>query len=367
MTDEKSSIIFYFVFSLLLLSISLVHFSPGNFVKALRHSNHKSHTDSLPGAEISNGITTTTTTTSQGANIQETSRHSPTSSSPPPPPITMDRTSKNLTMRNDKVAILTFDDGFKTEFTLAKPILDKYNFKATFFVVCDYVERGANNRMNWEDVLQLHNEGHDIEAHTMDHKDLTTLPLVQVGYEVGQSKQCLADHGINSTIFSYPFSKGWANLDIVNTVTKYFSMARANGFPLMFLHCDGFKSRQQTDCRTFTHDGMLTFANKYSIKSWAHQHLGNGSVYDDTQMFEKFIQVVNSQDKYNKGGKINAIPIITYHDITYQDTDYVTGPYNTNADLFDKEMKYLHDNNIKVITMSNLAYDENNNFFYLIK
>jgi peptidoglycan/xylan/chitin deacetylase (PgdA/CDA1 family) len=365
MTDEKYSTIFYFVFCLLLVSISIVHFLPGNFVKALQHNNPKSQTDPLLGADISNGITTTTI--SQGTKILQTSLHYHTSSSLSAPAIAMDHTNNNLTKKNEKVAILTFDDGFKTEFTLAKPILDKYNFKATFFVVCDYVERGANNRMDWEDVLQLHNEGHDIEAHTMDHKDLTTLPLSQVGYEVGQSKQCLADHGINSTIFSYPFSKGWDNLDIVNTVNKYFSMARANGFPLMFLHCDGFKSRQQTDCRTFTNGGMLTFANKYSIRSWAHQHLENGSVYDDTQMFEKFIQVVNSQDKYNKGGKIDAIPIITYHDITYQDTDYLNGPYNTNADLFDKEMKYLHDNNFKVITMSNLAYDENNNSFYLIQ
>ena len=33
-------------------------------------------------------------------------------------------------------------------------------------------------------------------------------------------------------------------------------------------------------------------------------------------MFEQFIQEVNSQDRYNDEGKINAIPIITYHSFT---------------------------------------------------
>ncbi|MGH9974198.1 MAG: polysaccharide deacetylase family protein, partial [Nitrososphaeraceae archaeon] len=38
----------------------------------------------------------------------------------------------------DKVVILNFDDGRKSQFTHAKPILDKYGFKATFYVVCNY-------------------------------------------------------------------------------------------------------------------------------------------------------------------------------------------------------------------------------------
>ena len=109
----------------------------------------------------------------------------------------------------------------------------------------------------------------------------------------------------------------------------------------------------------------MTFANRYSIKSWAHQHLQDGLVYDDTQMFQKFVEVVNSQNKYNKGETINAVPIITYHDITLQNSDYMNEPYDTNADLFDEEMKYLHENNFKVVTMSNLGYDGKSNSFYL--
>jgi hypothetical protein len=33
--------------------------------------------------------------------------------------------------------------------------------------------------------------------------------------------------------------------------------------------------------------------------------------------------------------------------------------------LFDKEMKYLHDNNVRVITMSDLGYNENSKYLYI--
>jgi hypothetical protein len=36
-----------------------------------------------------------------------------------------------------------------------------------------------------------------------------------------------------------------------------------------------------------------------------------------------------------------------------------------DTSLFDKEMKYLHDNSIKVITMSDLGCDENSRYLYV--
>jgi len=39
-------------------------------------------------------------------------------------------------------------------------------------------------------------------------------------------------------------------------------------------------------------------------------------------MFQKFVQRMNNQTRYNSNGKINAIRIITYHDLTYSIQDY---------------------------------------------
>ena len=37
----------------------------------------------------------------------------------------------------------------------------------------------------------------------------------------------------------------------------------------------------------------------------------------------------------------------------------------TDVNLFDAEMKYLYDNGFKVLTMSDLGYDENSKYLYI--
>jgi hypothetical protein len=70
---------------------------------------------------------------------------------------------------------------------------------------------------------------------------------------------------------------------------------------------------------------------------------------------------VNGQNKYNHDGIINAIPIIIYHKVG----EPSTVGYNTDLDLFEKEMKYLHDNGFTLLTMSDLDYDNKANFLYV--
>jgi peptidoglycan/xylan/chitin deacetylase (PgdA/CDA1 family) len=107
-----------------------------------------------------------------------------------------------------KVAFLNFYDDEKDQFINGKPILDKYGFKGTFFIVCSWA--GSNtDRMTWQDISQLYREGHDIESHTMTHKVLDKLSASALDYEIGQSKQCIHDHlGVYPTVFSPPHGRG---------------------------------------------------------------------------------------------------------------------------------------------------------------
>jgi len=105
---------------------------------------------------------------------------------------------------NNKVVILTFGDTIKSQFTNAKPILDKYGLKGTFFVTCLWV--GSHiygmSRLTWQDVLALQNDGQNIGSKTMTHRRMTHLSPNDLNYEIAGSKKCLADHGINATVFA---------------------------------------------------------------------------------------------------------------------------------------------------------------------
>ena len=254
----------------------------------------------------------------------------------------------------DKVVILNFDDGRKSQYTQAKPILDKYGFKATFYAVCNYLDN-KKGYMSWKDIETLYKEGHDIGSHSMSHAHLEKLSKKGVSFEVAQSKKCFEDHGINATTFAYPFNEGSSDKNVINIIAKYYDLARTASSPIAFLRCDGLKElSNQDDCLQTSKKGGLTYVNKYSIRGWSHDMSRLVNSYTDEELFDRFVKVVNSQSKYNKDGVINAIPIIIYH----RAGDSGVLEYNTDLDLFEKEMKYLHDNNFQVLTMRDLRFNE---------
>jgi peptidoglycan/xylan/chitin deacetylase (PgdA/CDA1 family) len=279
---------------------------------------------------------------------------------------TIDVNNPSSDSSNDtpKAVILNFYDNDIGQFTSAKPILDKYGFKGTFFVVCNWASSHNPDRMTWMEITQLYREGHDIESHSTSHKVLSKLSASDLDYQVGQSKQCLYEHlGVEPTVFSPPHGRGWNNETAINAIAKYYDLS-IGGFVSspMFLHCYGWKQQHspQTDCSTYSDNGTLNYANRYTIKEVSHNGLDTRYSHDDTQIFKKFVELVNSQNNFNKDGTINAIPIIGYHNI--EDDKAVT---STNIDLFDAEMKYLHDNGFKVLTMSDLGYDKNNKYLFV--
>ena len=323
--------------------------------------------------------------------------------------VSLIRINNNYTTEDKKDVILAFDDAWKSQFTFAKPILDKYGFKGSFFIVCNYVGK-TPDRMTWDDVQTLEKQGHDIESHSMNHIPLDDLSQQQLNYEIGQSKQCIIDHSIGTNtnnndistisnnrsvpIFAYPFDIGHANMTVINTVAKFYQFGRTGDKPLAYLNCDlsledkkngsitqsdylNGKCENMPLVNTGSNNSKTGFAstasfdnlgmvNKYTIRSWTH-HVHHPNIsYNSSQMYNQFILEVNSQDKYNVDGRINTIPIITYHNFTnYPITKYSRNEYNTDANLFSREMKYLYNNHFIVLPMSNIRFNEINKDLYL--
>lgn len=75
--------------------------------------------------------------------------------------------------------VLTFDDGYKDNLTVALPVLKKYGARATIFVNPAYVSPESDDSdwgfMTWEEVKQAEESGvFDIQAHTMTHEFVFT-------------------------------------------------------------------------------------------------------------------------------------------------------------------------------------------------
>src|SRR5438094_1554426 len=79
---------------------------------------------------------------------------------------------KNIPPRS---AVVTFDDGWKSQYEVAWPIMKKYGYPFTMFIYTEGVRGGAlggGEAITWEQLGDMRDNGVDIEAHTATHQDL---------------------------------------------------------------------------------------------------------------------------------------------------------------------------------------------------
>ncbi|MCP5100811.1 MAG: polysaccharide deacetylase family protein, partial [Chloroflexi bacterium] len=123
--------------------------------------------------------------------------------------------AKNKTPLPGKAICLTFDDGYLDFYTYAFPLLKKYNFTATVFIVTECV--GQTNAwdavygeevplMNWEQILELQAQGIDLGSHTANHPHLTALSPTEIVKQAISSRATLSEK-LNKPIMSiaYPY------------------------------------------------------------------------------------------------------------------------------------------------------------------
>ncbi len=101
--------------------------------------------------------------------------------------------------------VLTFDDGYESNFTTATAILKKYGFVATEFMVSGFINRPGFLTAS---ELQQMEASHiwQIESHTMTHPQLTKLDATELMQQVTQPKAALAQLvGAPINYFAYPY------------------------------------------------------------------------------------------------------------------------------------------------------------------
>ena len=115
-----------------------------------------------------------------------------------------------------------FDDGLRTQYDYAFPLLQARGIKATF-----YVNTAAINTpsfMTSSELLNLQNNGHEIDSHGNHHYDLPNLPEAQIRQELQVSQQTLRSWGLTANNFAYPDAARTAYTDSI--VHDYYRSAR---------------------------------------------------------------------------------------------------------------------------------------------
>jgi len=125
------------------------------------------------------------------------------------------------------LVVITFDDGYQRNATVAAPILERYNLRASFFVTTEFMGTSfvpwwdarkniPTKWMNWDQVRALRAAGHEVGSHTQTHVDLGVVSRDEARREIGGGGERLdAELGEHSGLFAYPYG-GRANMSEEN-------------------------------------------------------------------------------------------------------------------------------------------------------
>jgi len=104
----------------------------------------------------------------------------------------------------EKPIIITFDDGWRSQYVNALPILRELGVRATFFLFPNAL--GHETFMSWDEARELVTAGMEIGSHSTSHLYMTKQPAEDLPREIAGSKQWLEEElGTAVDTFSYPF------------------------------------------------------------------------------------------------------------------------------------------------------------------
>lgn len=114
-----------------------------------------------------------------------------------------------------KAVVINLDDGYRSTYDIAYPILKRYGFKAGLFIYTDFIGASSNS-LTWEQLQEMRAEGFEIGSHSLSHSDLTKKRpgesdeehKERTRKELFKSKEILDEKlGQNTTYFAFPYGE----------------------------------------------------------------------------------------------------------------------------------------------------------------
>lgn len=227
----------------------------------------------------------------------------------------------------DKLIVLTFDDGCKSQATFVAPILKQYGFGATF-----YITEGLgflNNKdayMTWEEIRSLYDAGFEIGNHTRHHRNVAQQPAKELKEDLQFiDARCKAYDISRPTTFCYPgYSFSEAAVKVVQE--HGFHFARRGVAPEFPYNSEGGRGPVYDPT---VHHPLLIPTTGASGPNWD---------------FDDFTWAIEQAADGN-------IPILTFHGVPDLEHPWV----HTEPKTFEVYMTHLAKNDYNVIALRDLS------------
>ncbi len=121
----------------------------------------------------------------------------------------------------ERSALITFDDGYRSNREVALPLLRRFGYPAVIFVAVDYIgktnifdidEEPEEWMCDWDDLRELERCGVSVQSHSVTHRAFSELSSAMQEEELRRSKAILeAGLGRPVELFSYPYGDEGGN------------------------------------------------------------------------------------------------------------------------------------------------------------
>lgn len=139
-----------------------------------------------------------------------------------------------------KYIMISFDDGWSGNWSLAAPLLQRLSLPATFFIATGFMD--TSGYMTWKYIKELYAKGFDIQSHTHSHCLLSEVSKEKIKEELKVSKDIIEQKlGSSVRALSLPGGRGGR---------RVHDIARACGYDYIFTSIPGI-TRLEKDVRVF--------------------------------------------------------------------------------------------------------------------
>lgn len=117
---------------------------------------------------------------------------------------------------DEKIIILTFDDGTPDHYEIVYPLLMQRKMKGVFFVIAGNLDKRYG--LSASQLMEMSQNGMEIGSHSFSHPFLDEMTEEEIFIELETSKQVLSD-AIGAEVTSFAPPGGWYN-DLVEQIAK---------------------------------------------------------------------------------------------------------------------------------------------------